>query len=117
MTVEPVVKLHAPAPEIPASDPAHEARIVESAVGNKRLIRLKDLFDLLDVSKPTGHRLIAAGKIGPRAIRLTSACVRFCAEEVDAWLSTRRPDGNLHDTKTWPAVWEMIRRKMGREST
>jgi predicted DNA-binding transcriptional regulator AlpA len=77
----------------------------------KRLIRLADLFALLDVSKPTGHRLLAAGKVGPRPIRLTPASVRFDCDEVSAWLSERKPDGNLHDARTWPAVWETIQRK------
>lgn len=75
-----------------------------------RLIRLADLFALLSVSKPTGHRLIAAGKIGPRAIRLTTACVRFDADEVDAWLSLRKPDGNLHDARTWPPIWQSLKK-------
>jgi predicted DNA-binding transcriptional regulator AlpA len=100
-TVEPVVKLHTP-------DLAPDA---ETPAVVRRLIRLADLFALLDVSKPTGHRLIAAGKIGPRAIRLTSACVRFDGDEVNCWLSTRRPDGSLHDAKSWPPTWEMIQRK------
>jgi len=82
------------------------------AVG-KRLIRLRDLFAMLDVSKPTGHRLLAAGKIGPTPIRLTSACVRFDASEIDAWLSTRRPDGSLYDAKSWPPLWDMIKRRKG----
>ncbi len=112
MSVEPAVKLHTPSPETPASDSAPEGHVVETPAIGKRLIRLKDLFDLLDVSKPTGHRLIAVGKIGPRAIRLTSACVRFDADEVSAWLSIRKPNGNLHDSQTWPAVWETIRRKL-----
>jgi predicted DNA-binding transcriptional regulator AlpA len=81
--------------------------------GYKRLIRLRDLFAMLDVSKPTGHRLLAAGKIGPRPIRLTSACVRFDVDEVNIWLSARRPDGTLHDTKTWPSAWDTIKRRKG----
>ena len=93
------------------SKPVPEAHVVETPAVTKRLIRLADLFALLDVSKPTGHRLIAAGKIGPRAIRLSSACVRYDVEEVDAWLSTRRPDGNLYDAKNWLPMWEAIKRK------
>src|SRR5262249_13445591 len=77
----------------------------------KRLIRLPDLFDRLAVSAATGHRLRAAGKVGPRAIRLGKGCVRFDLEEVLAWLGNRRTDGTLHDSKTWPAVWEAIGRK------
>jgi predicted DNA-binding transcriptional regulator AlpA len=112
MNVEPaVVKLHAPTTDAPAGNPAPEASTVEAPAIGKRLIRLADLFAALDVSRPTGHRLIAAGKIGPRAIRLTSACVRYDSDEVSSWLSTRRPDGNLHDARSWPEVWKMMQRK------
>ena len=95
----------------PSSDVAPNPDAVETHTAGKRLIRLGDLFALLDVKKATGHRLIAAGKIGPRALRLTSACVRFDATEVEAWLSTRKPDGNLHDAMSWPPVWEAISRR------
>ena len=79
MTEKPVVKLQASEAEIPAAVSAPEALALA-----KRLIRLADLFTLIDVKKATGHRLIAAGKIGPPAIRLTSATVRYDAVEVDA---------------------------------
>lgn len=100
-----------PLADSPVADPAPEAHADEPLPIGKRLIRLADLFAKIDVSKPTGHRLLSAGTIGPRAIRLTSACVRFDADEVDSWLSTRKPNGNLHDAKSWPAVWEMLQRK------
>lgn len=111
MSAEPIVKLHSPTDAAAANDLAPEVRAVELPASHKRLIRLGDLFARLDVSKATGHRLIAAGKIGPRAIRLTSACVRLFGDEVEAWLSTRKPNGDLHDAKSWPAVWEAMQRK------
>ena len=106
MDTQPIMKLPAPTADAPV-----RATTVKAPAVSKRLIRLADLFALLDVPRATGHRLIASGKIGPCAIRLTPATVRFDAEEVDTWLSTRRPDGNLHDAKSWPAVWERIQRK------
>jgi predicted DNA-binding transcriptional regulator AlpA len=111
MHTEPTVKLHAPTTDATATDPAIEARAVEPPQAAKRLIRLADLFAALAVSKPTGHRLLAAGKIGPRPIRLTPACVRFDADEVNVWLATRKADGNLHDVRSWAAVWESIRKR------
>ena len=75
-----------------------------------RLMKQPDLFALMSVSKSTGHRLLAAGKIGPKPIKLTPGCVRFDSDEIHAWLSTRKSDGNLHDGKSWPAVWEMMKR-------
>jgi predicted DNA-binding transcriptional regulator AlpA len=104
MATEPL-RLHSPATQAPRQV------AVELSPSQKRLIRLADLFAQLDVSKPTGHRLIAANKIGPKPIRLTPGTVRYDSEEVSAWLSTRRPDGNLHDARTWPAVWEAIQKK------
>ena len=105
---EPAWKLHdtEPAATIPDAE-----RPPADAAPAKRLIRLRDLFAMLDVSKPTGHRLLAAGRIGPRPIRLTSACVRFDADEVDTWLRSRKPDGALHSAATWGAVWEAIKRR------
>jgi len=111
MSVEHAVKLHVSDSDMPANDPVLDANVVEKPAEPKRLIRLADLFALLDVSKPTGHRLISAGKIGPRAIRLTPGCVRFDRDEVDAWIAIRKPDGNLHDARTWPAVWELLKKK------
>jgi predicted DNA-binding transcriptional regulator AlpA len=105
------IKLHVSIADYPVSDTAPDSRPAKPGTIGKRLIRLGDLFALLDVGKATGHRLIAAGKIGPRAIRLTSACVRFDADEVSAWLSERRPDGSLYDARSWPAVWEMLKKR------
>ncbi len=100
-----------PVPPASASGIVAVVPAIEAPAATKRLIRLADLFAAIDVKKATGHRLIGAGKIGPRAIRLTPACVRYDAAEVDAWLRHRKPDGNLHDARTWPPVWEMIQRK------
>lgn len=109
MSADPALKLHAPEPTTPAPSTAPHA--VERSAAGKRLIRLKDLFDLLDVSKPTGHRLLAAGKVGPRRIRFSSGCVRFDGDEVDAWFANRRPDGSLYDGESWPPVWASIQQK------
>jgi predicted DNA-binding transcriptional regulator AlpA len=102
---------------VPSPKPAevleHPAAIAsqspEAPVG--RLIRQTGsdgLFARLAVSKATGHRLAAAGRIGPRPIRLTRTSVRYDLAEVLAWLAHRRPDGQLHDARTWPAVWAAI---------
>ena len=114
MPVETALKLHAVEPNLPvpgpASDPTPDASAIKAPTV-KRLIKLVELFAALLVGRSTGHRLLAAGKIGPKAIRLTHASVRFDGDEVDAWLSTRKPDGNLHDARSWPPVWELIQRK------
>jgi predicted DNA-binding transcriptional regulator AlpA len=74
----------------------------------RRLIRQRELFDRLAVSSATGHRLVSAGKIGPRPIRLSVQTLRYDLVEVLAWLRHRRPDGSLHDVRTWPAVWASL---------
>jgi predicted DNA-binding transcriptional regulator AlpA len=105
------LRLLAPTGDTPASDPAPKNPPVDTPTIGKRLIRLSEVFKAIGVSKATGHRLIGAGKIGPKPIRFTSACVRFDVDEVSCWLETRTPDGNLHDAKSWPAAWAMIQRK------
>src|SRR5579884_1370239 len=81
---------------VPAADP-------------RRLIRQTELFvGRMAVSEATGHRLRAAGKIGPRPIRLGAGVLRYYLPEVLAWLEHRRSDGGLHDAKTWPAVWAQL---------
>jgi predicted DNA-binding transcriptional regulator AlpA len=105
MPAKPIVKMHAPAVDAAASNLKPAIYVSGTEASGKRLIRLADLFAQLSVSKATGHRLIAAGKIGPKAIRLTSACVRYDADEIDAWLTTRKPDGDLHDAASWPMIW------------
>jgi predicted DNA-binding transcriptional regulator AlpA len=84
---------------------------LSDATSRAPLLKLGDLFKALAVSKSTGHRLIASGKIGPRAIHLTGAIVRFDADEVDGWLTHRKQDGSLHDARTWPAMWDSLKRK------
>jgi predicted DNA-binding transcriptional regulator AlpA len=76
-----------------------------------RLIKLADLFVALAVSKSTGHRLLASGRVGPRPIRLTAGTVRFDGAEVAAWMATRKPDGSFHDSQSWPPVWAAIKRR------
>src|SRR5579871_1861009 len=40
----------------------------------------------------------------PWTVRLNAGCLRYDLEECLAWLRCRRPDGTLHDARTWPAV-------------
>jgi predicted DNA-binding transcriptional regulator AlpA len=76
----------------------------------RRFIRQLTLFQMIDVSAATGHRMRAAGKIGPRPVNLNGSCLRYDLREVSAWLEHRRSDGTLHDSKTWPAVWASLQK-------
>jgi predicted DNA-binding transcriptional regulator AlpA len=110
VSANPPLRLHDAA--TPQQDTtATAAPTVEAKPG--QLMRQRDLFALLAVSKATGHRLAAASKIGPRPIRLGAACLRYDHLEVLAWLANRRPDGSLHDARTWPTVWDALRRRQG----
>ena len=64
---------------------------------------------LLDIGTSTFDKLREVGKIGPRPIHL--AGLKWHRNEALAWLRHRGPDGELHDAKTWPAVWESVRRR------
>ncbi len=75
-----------------------------------QMIKRADIWELLRISSATGERLVAAGKIGPRAVRL-GGCLRYSLAEVLAWLDTRRQDGQLHDARTWPFIWESLQTK------
>jgi predicted DNA-binding transcriptional regulator AlpA len=105
----PPLRLHDSA-EARTAAPAPPAPSGEAQVG--RLIRQQELFQRLAISKATGHRLAAAGKIGPKPIRL-GGCLRYDLDEVLTWLHSRRPDGTLHDTRSWATVWEALRGRKG----
>jgi predicted DNA-binding transcriptional regulator AlpA len=106
-------------PPLRLHDSAASVRAPAASTGEGqtgRLIRQTGpdgLFARLSVSKATGHRLIAAGKVGPRPIRLGGS-LRYHLGEVMAWLEHRRPDGQLHDARTWPAVWQALQKGGGR---
>jgi predicted DNA-binding transcriptional regulator AlpA len=110
VSAEPSVRLAANgATTRPASDgapqPAEVSRQVSSVADPGRLIRQAELFERMAVSEATGYRLRSAGKIGPRALKVGGG-IRYHLPEVLAWLQHRRPDGSLHDARTWPPVWE-----------
>ena len=75
-----------------------------------RLIDREELAGRLSLGVSTLDRQRAAGKIGPQPIRVGGS-VRFRLAEVAAWLATPAPNGELHDSDSWPAVWESIRRR------
>jgi predicted DNA-binding transcriptional regulator AlpA len=109
---DPTLGIHkelVPHQEVPALDGAAPSR-AEPIPPTGQLIRQRELFGRLAVSSATGHRMVAAGRIGPRPIRLSRGCVRYDQEEVLAWIQCRRPDGSLHDAQTWPAVWASLRK-------
>jgi predicted DNA-binding transcriptional regulator AlpA len=53
---------------------------------------------LAGIGRTTFHRLRAAGKVGPQAVRLGRA-VRYRREEVISWIAADCPDA-----RTWAAM-------------
>ncbi len=73
------------------------------------LLTRESFAALLDIGVSTFDRLRESGKIGPRPIRL--AGLKWHRDEVLAWLRHRGHDDDLFDAKSWPAVWEALRRR------
>ena len=82
---------------------------------HNRLIDREEFANRLTIGVSTLDRLRAAGKIGPRAVRVGGA-VRFLLAEVVAWLSSPDRGGELYDAETWPAVWQTMEPKTRRPS-
>jgi predicted DNA-binding transcriptional regulator AlpA len=68
------------------------------------------LAAMLCIGTSTFDRLRAAGKIGPRPVRLGGA-IRWHRGEVLAWLAHRDPAGGLCGAEAWPPVWDALRRR------
>lgn len=66
----------------------------------KQLVTTKDLAAMLSVSKPTIHRMIASGKLGPRPLRLGGRAVRWRESEIIAWIRAGCPGRAQWDAMT-----------------
>jgi hypothetical protein len=86
-----------------AADPVLETR------DNALLIDREEFARRLSVGVSTLDRLRAARKVGPREIRFGG--VRYLLAEVNAWISTPSPNGELYDAKSWPSVWAVLQKK------
>lgn len=66
---------------------------------------------MLCIGKSTFDRLAAAGKIGPKPVRIGGA-LRWLRIEAEAWLNHR--DGEeLHNAQSWPGIWQQLNRNNG----
>jgi predicted DNA-binding transcriptional regulator AlpA len=74
------------------------------------LIERKAFAALLSVGETTLDTLRAAGKVGPAEVKVGGG-IRWNRDEVEAWLATPTPAGELHTAQTWPAVWADLRRR------
>lgn len=96
-------------PTVPAALDGLLAVLRERLVPPAELLTRESFAAMLDVGTSTFDRLRETGKIGPPAIRL--AGLKWHRDEALAWLRHRTPNGELHDSKTWPAVWASLRRQ------
>jgi hypothetical protein len=76
-----------------------------------RLIDREEFARRLAIGVSTFDKLRAAGRVGPQPIRVVG--VRFHLPEVVAWIATPAPNGELLDSKAWPAVWVAKQKKPG----
>ena len=63
---------------------------------------------MLSMGASTFDRHKAAGKIGPKPVRI-GGCLRWNRAEVEVWLIHRNGD-ELFTVETWPAIWQQINR-------
>ena len=73
------------------------------------LLTRETFAELLAVGVSTFDKLRETGVIGPQPIKL--AGLKWHRDEALAWLRHRDTNGELHDSKTWPAVWAVLRRQ------
>ena len=63
---------------------------------------------MLSMGDSTFDRNRAAGRIGPRPIRM-SGSLRWERREAEMWIANRNGD-ELYDAATWPGIWQQIQR-------
>jgi len=65
------------------------------------LVGPKELARLLGVSVAKFHRMKAAGKIGPKPIRVSTGRIAWSVATVRRWLEASERAGALVDRRTW----------------
>lgn len=56
-----------------------------------KLVSLKSVMEITELSRPTIYRLEAAGKF-PKRLKITEYCTRWRADEVQEWIEQRSVD-------------------------
>jgi predicted DNA-binding transcriptional regulator AlpA len=98
------------APSLPAIDALLDL-LREGLAPAPELLTRDSFAELLAMGKSTFDRLRETGAIGPSPMKL--AGLKWHRDEVLLWLEHRDNNGELHDSKSWPAVREAIRRRTG----
>jgi predicted DNA-binding transcriptional regulator AlpA len=82
-------------------------QLVAAAKPVATMIDREEFSALLKIGVATFDRLRAAGEVGPVPVKLGGS-LRWHRGEVEVWLSRRDHRGELHDVKTWPAIWQTL---------
>lgn len=82
--------------------------LVAAAKPPVAMIDLREFATLMKIGESTFERLKATPDVGPQPVRIGGS-LRWNRAEVVAWLNNPNHRGELHDAKTWPAVWRQLR--------
>lgn len=79
--------------------------------GGAGLLLTKEEFAaLLRVGESTFDRYRAAGRVGPRTMRIGGS-LRWSRAEVEEWVKRPTPRGEFLDADTWPTVWADVEKR------
>ena len=86
-------------PKTPANAERNEH--LRPTASTSLLIDARELARLLSVSPATLARLKAAGRIGPRPIKVSAGRVAWRRETVERWIAESERTGELIDRMAW----------------
>lgn len=66
-----------------------------------RFVERKELATTLGLSLPTIDRMQAAGRIGPRAIRVSAGRVGWLRVSIESWIGAAEKLGRLPNQREW----------------
>ena len=76
-------------PTFAKSDPTSPATAPVDPAKPIRLLRIREVLDLVGLKKATVYQLLRTGQF-PRSVKITSRAVGWVEEEIQQWLAERR---------------------------
>ena len=70
-----------------------------TTLADKRILRLPEVVSFTGLSRATIYRMIGRGEF-PRQVQISPRLTGWRAEDVEAWLTSRRCVGSVHGS-TW----------------
>ena len=74
-----------------------------------QLIEASEFCQIWGISRSSFYNKRAIGKVGPQPIE-KDGHPKLDRREVMAWFRNKDSNGNLHGERTWPSVWERIKK-------